>query len=507
MGVVYWAEDMKLERPMALKFLSARLLLDEPLKKRFEREAKAAAALRHANICTVFEIDQVGDQTFIAMELLEGETLDTKISRGPLKLRDALDIGRQIADGLDAAHKRSIFHRDIKPENVMVDDDGRVILMDFGLARLADVSRLTRTNETLGTVAYMSPEQADGTEADHRADIWSLGVVLYELLTGRRPFTGDLGPVVLYSILNDEPEPVTAIRTGVPMEVEFIVGKCLGKAAGDRYQHVDELSGDLRAQLAHLGSSSSRRAISSSTNSGVVDGPSKIMQRFVIAFAFVAAAVFCGLWVTELKKPEPPRSVRRFSITPEEGVQTAAISPDGKQIAYITPASELKFWNLRTTQVTHARDVKGFGPLKWAPDSQTIAFHNGLEFAAVSTTDFSVNRLAAAERSPFTAGTWSADGFEFIFSDGNALGYSLKVAPLQGGDPETLTDIDGMPLARISHQPTVKARVTCVNTLLRSLAVLDVLSSTPARAKGRAPRIDAPSTHFPSPPGEKCGLV
>ncbi len=178
MGVVYKAEDTKLDRPVALKFLPNHLLGDEEVRKRFEREAKAAAALDHSNVCTVYEIDEAEGKTFISMALIEGQSLDKKIAQGPLKLDEALDVARQIAEGLEAAHGKGIYHRDIKPENVMVNEKGHVTVMDFG-AQLTQASRLTRADQTMGTTAYMSPEQAQGSGTDHRTDVWSLGVVLY----------------------------------------------------------------------------------------------------------------------------------------------------------------------------------------------------------------------------------------------------------------------------------------------------------------------------------------
>ena len=206
MGVVYRAQDTKLDRPVALKFLPAHLLGDEDVRKRFEREAKSAAALSHPNVCRVYEIDEAEGQTFIAMELVEGESLDQRIAQGPLKLQEALEIGEQIAAGLEAAHRKGVVHRDIKPENIMVGEGGHVTIMDFGLARLAEASRLTKTDETVGTVAYMSPEQTEGSGTDERTDIWSLGVVLYEMVTAQAPFKGDYDKAIMYSILNEAPD-------------------------------------------------------------------------------------------------------------------------------------------------------------------------------------------------------------------------------------------------------------------------------------------------------------
>ncbi len=245
MGVVYKAEDTSLDRPVALKFLAPHLVSDQEIRKRFEREAKAAAALNHPNVCTVHEIDEAEGKTFIAMALIEGESLDKKIELGPLKLEEALDIARQIAKGLEAAHKKGVFHRDVKPQNIMVGEDGHVTIMDFGLAQLAQASRLTRTDETMGTTAYMSPEQTQGSGTDHRTDVWSLGVVLYEMVTGQQPFKGHYDKAVMYSITNEEPEPMTALRTGVPMELEWLVGKCLAKEVSERYQSTADMVVDL----------------------------------------------------------------------------------------------------------------------------------------------------------------------------------------------------------------------------------------------------------------------
>jgi len=248
MGVVYKAEDTKFDRPVALKFLAAHLVSDEEVRKHFEREAKAAAALNHPNICTVHEIDEFEGKTFIAMAFLEGEGLDKKIEAGPLKLKDALDVAIQTAQGLQAAHEKGIVHRDIKPANLMVTGSGSkrlVTIMDFGLVQLADRSKLTRTDETMGTVTYMSPEQTYGVDLDHRSDIWSLGVVIYEMVLGEQPFKGHYDTAVMYSITNEEPEPITALRTGVPMELELLVNKCLAKDADRRYQSTADMVVDL----------------------------------------------------------------------------------------------------------------------------------------------------------------------------------------------------------------------------------------------------------------------
>jgi len=248
MGVVYKAEDTKLKRTVALKFIVPQILKEEEEKKRFVHEAQAAAALSHPHISTIFEIDEAEGKTFIAMEFIEGQSLKEKIRLAPLKLGEALDTTIQIAEGLQEAHERKIVHRDIKSSNIMVTEKGQAKIMDFGLAKSAEGTKLTETATVMGTVAYMSPEQAYGEKMDHRSDIWSLGVVLYEMLTGQLPFQGDHEQLVLYSLLNTNPEPITGLRSGVPLELERIVNKCLEKNPNERYQ----TAADLKADILHL---------------------------------------------------------------------------------------------------------------------------------------------------------------------------------------------------------------------------------------------------------------
>jgi serine/threonine protein kinase len=252
MGVVYKAQDTKLKRIVALKFLTPKALGNEEEKSRFVHEAQAAAALDHPHICTIHEIDEANGQTFIAMAYIEGESLKDKIASGPLKLNESLDIAIQVAAGLQEAHDKGIVHRDIKSGNIMVTSKGQAKIMDFGLAKLTGHVQITKTGTTMGTVAYMSPEQAQGEEVDHRSDIWSLGVVLYEMLAGQLPFRSEYQQAMVYSILNEEPEPATGLRTGMPMDLERIVNKALAKNLDGRYQRTKDILFDLRSVRKEL---------------------------------------------------------------------------------------------------------------------------------------------------------------------------------------------------------------------------------------------------------------
>ncbi|MBL7135976.1 MAG: protein kinase [Candidatus Marinimicrobia bacterium] len=247
MGVVYKAEDTKLKRFVALKFLPLQSLSNEEERTRLVHEAQAAASLDHPNICTVHEIDEVDGNTFIAMAYIDGQSLKGKIDSGPLKIEESLNIAIQIAEGLQEAHEKGIVHRDIKSSNIMFSSKGQTKITDFGLVKLSGRTKLTKTGTTMGTVAYMSPEQTQGATVDHRADIWSFGVMLYEMITGQLPFKGDYDQAVVYSIVNEEPEQITGVCTGVPIELERIINKAMAKNPEERYQHVDEILVDLRS--------------------------------------------------------------------------------------------------------------------------------------------------------------------------------------------------------------------------------------------------------------------
>ncbi|MCG8607629.1 serine/threonine protein kinase, partial [bacterium] len=240
MGVVYKAEDTKLKRDVAIKFLPRQIATSDEERKRFKIEAQAAAALNHPNIATIHAIEEADDEMFIVMEYIEGRELKDIVGAQnfvPLPVKTVLDYATQIVSGLQAAHEKDVTHRDIKSANIMVTEDGQVKIMDFGLAKVRGGAQVTKVGTTLGTAAYMSPEQARGEDADNHTDIWSFGVVLYEMLTGQLPFRGDYEQAVIYSILNEDPEPIAA---GIPVELETIVNKCLAKEPEERYQHMGE---------------------------------------------------------------------------------------------------------------------------------------------------------------------------------------------------------------------------------------------------------------------------
>jgi serine/threonine protein kinase/Tfp pilus assembly protein PilF len=253
MGVVYKARDLKLDRHVAIKVLPSHLATSEVDRSRLIQEAKAASALDHPSICTIFEADHTPDgRLFLVMALYDGQTLDKRIEKGPVPVLEAIDDALQIAEGLHAVHDMGIVHRDIKSNNIMVTTRGQLKIMDFGLAKRTMASQLTRTGATVGTVPYMSPEQARGEQVDLRTDLWSLGVLLYELITGRLPFRSDYSDAVVYAILNEQQEPLTAVRTDVPLELERIVNKLLTKNSARRYQAAADLLVDLRSLKSAL---------------------------------------------------------------------------------------------------------------------------------------------------------------------------------------------------------------------------------------------------------------
>ena len=474
MGVVYKAEDTKLKRSVALKFLAPHLLRDEEARKRFEREATSAAGLGHPNICTVYEISDEGGETFLAMEFIEGESLDAKIERGPLTLKDALGFARQVADGLAAAHAKGVVHRDIKPGNLLVTPEGRVKILDFGLALLTEGSKLTRLDTTVGTVAYMSPEQAQGMEVDYRTDLWALGCVIYEMVRGERPFQGVYDQALVYEIVNQEPEPLTSVRTGVPMELEWIVGKCLAKDREDRYGRAEDMMLDLRTLAEKLKSGGStvlrtaaqthaepvgaQRAAPLQGSAEVQPGAasqavsvastgelvSKRNLRLPWALLSVTALALLAVLFVHFGETLPEAPLRRFAFTPPEGVlatfssANVAISPNGKHIAFITAGSEGKLWvqDLDRQQPRAMESTEGASEPFWSSDSGFIGFAAGGELKKVSVQGDLAIRVCELPGTLFEGGTWSPDGEVIVFS--SATPRVLYEVPSRGGTPNLL---------------------------------------------------------------------
>jgi serine/threonine protein kinase/Tfp pilus assembly protein PilF len=245
MGVVYKAEDSKLKREVAIKFLPYNISSDAEERQRFEIEAQAAAALNHPNIATIYSIEESGKDVFIAMEFINGIELKEKIKKERPNLEEARNIIEQIASGLTAAHQKGIIHRDIKSANIMITKSGLIKIMDFGLAKIGGTSQITRFGTTLGTTAYMSPEQARGEKVDTRTDIWSMGVIFYEMLTGDLPFKGEFDQAIIYSILNVEPEPIISISKDLPVKFQHLIERLLAKDRDKRYQKLEEFLADL----------------------------------------------------------------------------------------------------------------------------------------------------------------------------------------------------------------------------------------------------------------------
>ena len=353
MGVVYKAQDTKLDRLVALKFLPPHLAADEQDKKRFIHEAKAASSLDHPNICNVHEIDETPDgQVFIVMAIYEGTPLNKKIENGPLKIDEALDVVIQAGEGLQVAHDKGIVHRDVKSSNIMMTDKGRAVIMDFGLARTGGATKLTKTGSTLGTVPYMSPEQARGEKVDHRTDIWSLGVVLYEMVAGRLPFQSAYSEAIVYSILNEEPPPLTSLRSDVSMELERIVKKAMQKEHTSRYQHVDEIVTDLRALKQAIMSGREGAAVSRARPS-LKKRTYTYLSLGVIALVMIAVALLTNLRPTREK-------FESLAVLPLEnmgGDPDQDYFADGMTEALITELSKISA--LRVISRTSVMQYKG----------------------------------------------------------------------------------------------------------------------------------------------------
>ena len=451
MGIVYKAQDTKLDRFVALKFLPHHLSRDEENKKRFSHEAKAASALDHPNICTIHEIDETepapgapGGQMFIAMAYYGGESLKEKIQGGPLPIADAIDIAIQIAQGLAKAHSTEIIHRDIKPGNILITTDGQIKIVDFGLAKLVGRTQLTKEGTILGTVAYMSPEQTQGIEVDRRTDIWSLGAVLYEMLTGQSPFKGDYDQVVFYAIINEEQAPITGLRTGVPMELEKVVNKAMAKNPDERYQHVDEIAVDLKA-LKAAPKTTSKRLLTPEQQ------PSPGKRIVMWGLPAIIIAILVGALVWEWLRPTSsiPTSVSRFHVpVPEggewvtrEGAPTLALSPDSKHLVYVARDDKGQQLYLRAMDALQANPISGTegaaSPF-FSPDGQWLGF-----FA-----DGLLKKVRVAGGPPAPIADASGWHLGATWSSGDVIVFALTASAglfqvsAHGGKPKQLTTPD-----------------------------------------------------------------
>jgi len=409
MGVVYKALDAKLNRPVALKFLPEYAASKAADLERFEQEAKAAAALNHPNICTIYGIEQDIDKHFIVMEFVDGQMLSEKIPS--LSLKQAIDNGIQIAEGLAAAHDKGIVHRDLKPENIMIRKDGRVQIMDFGLAKLRGASRLTKEGSTVGTAGYMSPEQVQGQETDHRSDIFSLGVLLYEMLTGHPPFKGMHETAIAYEIVNVDSPPMSAIKPAVPPELDAIVLDCLEKDPAERTQAASQVALELKryrressrqraSRITAARPTESHRASGSSPAATIpgeepaTSGSRSQLTTLLLAIGIPVAAI-AGYLISSIFGPSTPGLMTvRATIHPSSGQLLSndfgghlALSPDGTMLVYsaIDSAGDSRLWlrRLSANDATRLAGTEGAMYPFWSPDGKQVAFMAGTKLRKV----------------------------------------------------------------------------------------------------------------------------
>ena len=347
MGIVYRATDIELDRPVALKFLAPRFADDEKAQIRFSREARATASLNHKNILTVYEVLEYKGLAVIVMEYIEGETLKEKLRSGPVSAELWLDYAKQLADGLSAAHTAGIVHRDLKPANIMVSETGEVKILDFGLAKLREATMLTKTGATLGTIAYMSPEQTQGKEVDHQTDIWSLGVILYEMMYGELPFKGNYDQAVVYAILNHEPDSAES-KFQHPSHYGRVVHRALSKELDDRFQHVSELNEALSDPTLTKGFAPTLSSQKSSSMS----------QILLSASIFTVLAL--TLWYVRTQSETPPHAIDSIAVLPVSNLSSDPeheYLADGLTDALITQLGHID--NLKVIGRTSVMQYKG----------------------------------------------------------------------------------------------------------------------------------------------------
>ena len=402
MGVVYKAQDTKLDRTVALKFLPANVSVNEEIKARFLQEAKAAAALNHASICTIHGVEEEGGQMFIVMEYIDGGTLREKVPFS--KTDDAITLGIQIGEALQEAHAKGIVHRDIKADNVMLTSKGQAKVMDFGLAKLRGSLKLTRTSSTVGTLGYMAPEQIQGGEVDHRSDIFSFGVLLFEMFTGKLPFRGEHEAAMVYSIVNEDPENIQNVLPGASSELQYVMKTALEKNPEDRYQSAADLVRDLRRlrkQTSRVGKvapgyppqtqSSQDQAVSSPS---VVFSPQSPAKRnrtlFYGGIGLLAVLLIVTIFFILPKEETLPFLRSQFTrVTSSGKVVVSAISPDSRYITYSEYRSgKTSLW---VRQVATSSNIQilppqstGLGGLTFSPDGNFVYYFQTSEKSVIA---------------------------------------------------------------------------------------------------------------------------
>jgi serine/threonine protein kinase len=401
MGEVYRSRDLRLGRDVAIKVLPSFFSTDSDRLRRFEQEARAAAALNHPNILAVHQMGTYEGAPYLVSELLEGATLREHISRGRLSARKTIDYGVQIAHGLAAAHEKGIIHRDLKPENLFVTKDGRVKILDFGLAKLtqpqpsSEHTTPTLTEETeagvvLGTAGYMSPEQVRGQTANHRADIFAFGAVLYEMLAGKRAFQKPTSADTMSAILNEDPPGISRVTPGIPPALQRVVSRCLEKNPEQRFQSASDLAFALDA-LSEISGSAAARSNKE---------PQRILKLWAVAAVLVAVVIagfvprFRGPW-----RPEPRRELaeRQLTTNPPEGtISFQTISRDGKYLAYSDFSNKLYLLSIDGGELREVQLPAPYLPLSWFPDGNHLLLMGGVnsgDFWKMSTWDFSLRKL------------------------------------------------------------------------------------------------------------------